>query len=103
MPRLPLGVDAQLAVAQDMLVLRQEEGAVSKRAHRSLRLADAELRMVEGEDMADARGRKQRRAIKAILKFGTSARPTHKSPSGRTGKVRASQLKGLRHQKDRRA
>ena len=36
------------------------------------------------------RARKQRRAVKAILKFGPSARPTHKSRSGRTGKVRAS-------------
>ena len=44
--------------------------------------------------MANRRGRKQRRAVKAILKFGTSARPTHKSRSGRTGKVRSSQLKG---------
>lgn len=52
--------------------------------------------------MADRRTRKQRRAIKAILKYGTSARPTHKSPSGRTGKVRSSQLKGLRHNKGRR-
>jgi hypothetical protein len=37
--------------------------------------------------MADRRTRKHRRAIKAI----------HKSRSGRTGKVRSSQLKGLRH------
>lgn len=44
--------------------------------------------------MADRRGRKQRRAIKAILKFGANARPIHKSRSGRTGKVRSSQLKG---------
>jgi hypothetical protein len=44
--------------------------------------------------MADRRGRKQRRATKAILKYGPSARPTHKSPSGRTGQVRSSQLKG---------
>jgi hypothetical protein len=40
------------------------------------------------------RTRKQRRGVKAILKFGPEARPTHKSPSGRTGKIRSSQLKG---------
>lgn len=40
------------------------------------------------------RTRKHRRAIKAILKHGRSARPTHKSKSGRTGKVRSSQMKG---------
>lgn len=42
------------------------------------------------------RTRKQRRAMKAILKFGPDARPTHKSRSGRTGKIFSSQLKGLR-------
>jgi hypothetical protein len=40
------------------------------------------------------RPRKQRRAIKAILKHGPEARPTHKSRSGRTGNVLSSQLKG---------
>lgn len=44
--------------------------------------------------MSDRRTRKHRRAIKAILKFGSTARPVHKSKSGRTGKVRSSQLKG---------
>jgi hypothetical protein len=43
--------------------------------------------------MADRRGRKQRRAVKAILKYGPSARPTHKSRSGRTGRIRSTQLK----------
>lgn len=47
--------------------------------------------------MADRRMRKHRRAMRAVLKYGTSARPTHKSRSGRTGSVRTSQLKGLRH------
>lgn len=44
----------------------------------------------------NARARKQRRATRAVLKYGPQARPTHKSRSGRTGKVRSSQLKGLR-------
>lgn len=44
--------------------------------------------------MGDRRTRKQRRAMKAVLKYGPSARPTHKSRSGRTGQVRSSQLKG---------
>jgi hypothetical protein len=48
--------------------------------------------------VSNRRARKQRRAIKAILKFGTSSRPTHKSPSGRTGSVRSSQLKGRRRE-----
>lgn len=52
--------------------------------------------------MANSRARKQRRAVKAILKFGTSARPTHKSPGGRTGKVRATHLKGLQHEQKKR-
>lgn len=43
---------------------------------------------------AKARTRKQRRATKAVLKHGPTARPVHKSRSGRTGSVRASQLKG---------
>lgn len=40
------------------------------------------------------RSRKQRRKVRAILKYGPSARPVHKSRSGRTGSVRSSQLKG---------
>jgi hypothetical protein len=40
------------------------------------------------------RARKQRRAIKAVLRYGANARPIHKSRSGRTGKVHSSQLKG---------
>lgn len=40
------------------------------------------------------RTRKHRRAIRAILKHGRNARPTHKSRSGRTGQIRSSQLKG---------
>jgi len=43
---------------------------------------------------AKRRARKQRRATKAILKFGPEARPTHKSKSGRTGQIHSSQLKG---------
>ena len=38
-------------------------------------------------------GRKRRRNDKKVLKFGVKAKPTHKSPSGRTGSVRAKQLK----------
>jgi hypothetical protein len=46
--------------------------------------------------MADRRARKHRRAAKAILKYGPTARPAHKSRSGRTGSIRTSQLKGQR-------
>lgn len=42
------------------------------------------------------RSRRQRRATKAVLNHGPEARPIHKSPSGRTGKVRSSQIKGRR-------
>lgn len=40
------------------------------------------------------RTRKLRRKTKAVLAFGQNARPIHKSRSGRTGKVRSSQIKG---------
>ncbi len=46
--------------------------------------------------MSKKRTRRLRRATKAVLKFGSAARPTHMSRSGRTGKVHSSQLKGRR-------
>lgn len=39
--------------------------------------------------------RKKRRAISAILKWGRSARPTHKLQGGRTGGVHTKKLKSL--------
>ena len=39
------------------------------------------------------RERKGRRNNRKVLKFGINAKPTHKSPSGRTGSVRGKQLK----------
>lgn len=39
------------------------------------------------------RTRRQRRANKAALKFGPSAKPRHTSKSGRTGHVRAKHLR----------
>lgn len=45
------------------------------------------------------RTRRKRRATKAILNFGRAAAPTHKSRSGRTGKVRYTQRKGLRRKR----
>lgn len=39
------------------------------------------------------RSRKLRRKVSAIMKHGPGARPIHKSKSGRTGRVRITQLK----------
>jgi len=49
-----------------------------------------------GSKSKQRRTRKQRRQTRAVLRFGPAATPTHKSRSGRTGKVRSSQLKGRR-------
>lgn len=47
------------------------------------------------------RARKQRRATKAVLRFGKDARPKHVSKSGRTGKVAGVQRKSRKHGKSR--
>lgn len=43
--------------------------------------------------MSAHRSRRKRRQFKQFLKYGPSAKPTHKSPGGRTGQVRAKQRK----------
>lgn len=39
------------------------------------------------------RTRRHRRENKAVLRNGSSAKPRHNSPSGRTGSIRAKQLR----------
>jgi hypothetical protein len=45
------------------------------------------------------RSRKQRRATRAILKFGRNARPTHKLRSGRTGTAHSKKTPGQERRK----
>jgi hypothetical protein len=47
------------------------------------------------------RTRRHRRQFKQLLKYGPSAKPTHKALGGRTGQVRAKQRKQERDSHER--
>jgi len=48
-----------------------------------------------------SRTRRIRRATRAILRHGPTAKPKHKSRSGRTGSIAAKQLAGRLHHAER--